>query len=57
MLATRLAAIKAAGMDVLCSDKTGTITTNQLRVVATHTYNSYSKHKLLRLAALASGKR
>ncbi|MBX3063767.1 MAG: plasma-membrane proton-efflux P-type ATPase [Anaerolineae bacterium] len=55
VLATRLAAIKeAAGMDVLCSDKTGTITTNQLRVVATHTYNSYSKHKLLRLAALAS---
>ncbi|GAB1421464.1 plasma-membrane proton-efflux P-type ATPase [Anaerolineales bacterium] len=55
VLASRLAAVKeAAGMDVLCTDKTGTITLNKLSVVATQTYNGYSKSKLLRLAALAS---
>lgn len=55
VLAARLAAVKeAAGMDVLCTDKTGTITRNELSVVATRTYNGYSKSKLLRLAALAS---
>ncbi|MEZ4672241.1 MAG: plasma-membrane proton-efflux P-type ATPase [Anaerolineae bacterium] len=55
VLASRLAAVKeAAGMDVLCTDKTGTITQNELSVVATHTYGGYSKSKLLRLAALAS---
>ncbi|MBE2183544.1 MAG: plasma-membrane proton-efflux P-type ATPase [Anaerolineae bacterium] len=55
VLTTRLATIKeAAGMDVLCSDKTGTITRNELAVVATHEYNGFSKSKLLRLAALAS---
>ncbi|HVU15201.1 MAG TPA: plasma-membrane proton-efflux P-type ATPase [Phototrophicaceae bacterium] len=55
VLATRLAAIKeAAGMDVLCTDKTGTITRNVLRVVAVRPYHAYTKKKLLRLAALAS---
>lgn len=55
VLATRLTALKeAAGMDVLCTDKTGTITQNELSVVAVRTYNGYSKRKLLRLAALAS---
>ncbi len=55
VLATRLNAIKeVAGMDVLCSDKTGTITKNELAVVATHAYNGFSRSKLLRLAALAS---
>lgn len=55
VLATRLASLReAAGMDVLCTDKTGTITENKLSVVATRTYNGYSKSKLLRLAALAS---
>src|SRR5690606_5855935 len=44
----------AAGMDVLCTDKTGTITQNELAVVATQTYNGYSKSKVLRLAALAA---
>jgi H+-transporting ATPase len=55
VLAARLAAVKeAAGMDVLCTDKTGTITQNELAVVATQTYNGYSKSKVLRLAALAA---
>lgn len=55
VLAARLTAIKeAAGMDVLCTDKTGTITQNELTVVDTRTYNGFSKSKLLRLAALAA---
>lgn len=55
VLAARLAVVKeAAGMDVLCVDKTGTITRNELSVVDAQTYNGYSKSKLLRLAALAS---
>ena len=55
VLATRLTAIKeAAGMDVLCSDKTGTITQNALTVAAVRPYHHFTKKKLLRLAALAS---
>lgn len=55
VLVARLTAVKeAAGMDVLCTDKTGTITQNNLAVVSTRTYNGYSKSKLLRLAALAA---
>lgn len=55
VLAARLAAVKeAAGMDVLCTDKTGTITQNELAVTTVQTYNGYSKSKLLRLAALAA---
>lgn len=55
VLTARLGAIKeAAGMDVLCTDKTGTLTRNELAVVATRTFNGYSKSKLLRLAALAA---
>src|SRR5690606_34958642 len=55
VLAARLAAVKeAAGMDVLCTDKTGTITQNELAVVATQPYNGYSKSEVLRLAALAA---
>jgi H+-transporting ATPase len=55
VLATNLPAIKeVAGMDVLCSDKTGTITKNELVVTAHYTYNAYTRKKLLRLASLAS---
>ena len=55
VLAARLTAVKeAAGMDVLCTDKTGTITQNELAVVATRAFNGYSRSKLLRLAALAA---
>lgn len=55
VLATRLSAIKeAASMDVLCSDKTGTITRNEMTVAGTHPYGKYSDDDLLRFAAFAS---
>jgi H+-transporting ATPase len=54
VLVTRLSAIEeAAGMDVLCSDKTGTITENRLSVAAVRTYQPYGKEEVLRLAAAA----
>lgn len=55
VLVTHLAAIEeAAGMDVLCSDKTGTITTNHLTVSEIQPYLPYTKADLLRFAAIAS---
>jgi H+-transporting ATPase len=55
VLVTRLSAIEeAAAMDTLCSDKTGTITQNQLSLVALHPYAPFSEHDLLRFAAYAS---
>lgn len=54
VLVTRLSAIEeAAGMDVLCSDKTGTITENCLSVAAVRAYQPYGKEEVLRLAAAA----
>ncbi|HEV2549775.1 MAG TPA: HAD-IC family P-type ATPase [Stellaceae bacterium] len=53
VLVTRLSAIEeAAGMDVLCTDKTGTITENRLVLVAAEPLAPYSENELLRLAAL-----
>ncbi len=55
VLVTNLAAIEeAAGMNVLCSDKTGTITENRLRVADLRPYSAQDENALLRLAALAS---
>jgi H+-transporting ATPase len=55
VLATRLSAIEeAAAMDVLCSDKTGTITENRLTLARLHPYPPFSEDELLRLAASAS---
>ena len=55
VLVTHLAAIEeAAGMDALCSDKTGTITENRLTVSALHPYAAPDDCELLRLAAMAS---
>jgi H+-transporting ATPase len=55
VLVTRLSAIEeAAGMDVLCSDKTGTITRNELEVAALHCYAPCSEEELLRWAVAAS---
>ncbi len=55
VLATRLSAIKeAASMDVLCSDKTGTITRNELSVVNIQPCESYAASDVLRLATYAS---
>lgn len=55
VLVTHLTAIEeAATMDVLCADKTGTITQNQLELVALKPFSSYTKDELLYFAALAS---
>jgi H+-transporting ATPase len=55
VLVTHLSAIEeAAAMDLLCSDKTGTITKNELSVVAIRTFGGRSEAELLALAAAAS---
>lgn len=54
VLVTRLSAIEdAAAMDVLASDKTGTITQNRLALSALHTFADYTDDQLLYWAALA----
>ena len=54
VLVTRLSAIEeAAGMDVLCTDKTGTITENQLALAATAPLPAVPEDELIRRAALA----
>ena len=55
VLVTRLSAIEeAAAMDLLCSDKTGTITENRLSVVGLHPIGGFDDSDLLALAAAAS---
>jgi H+-transporting ATPase len=55
VLVSRLTAIEeAAGMDVLCTDKTGTITENRLTLATTLPFAPASHNDLLCLAALAS---
>jgi H+-transporting ATPase len=55
VLVARLSAIEeAAAMDVLCSDKTGTLTQNQLALAATHLYRAQSEDELLQWAVAAS---
>ena len=54
VLVTRLSAIEeAAAMDVLASDKTGTITENRIALAALQPVPPYAEKDLLRLAALA----
>ncbi|HUY82979.1 MAG TPA: HAD-IC family P-type ATPase, partial [Steroidobacteraceae bacterium] len=54
-LPTRLSAIdEAANMDVLCSDKTGTLTQNQLSVEQVRTAAGFDADAVLRYALLAS---
>jgi H+-transporting ATPase len=54
VLVTRLSAIEeAAGMDVLASDKTGTITANHLSLAALRPAHGVADNDLLRFAALA----
>jgi H+-transporting ATPase len=54
VLVTHLAAIEeAAAMDVLCSDKTGTLTENRLSLAAVRCYPPYTEEDVLRLAAIA----
>jgi len=55
VLITRLSAGEdAATLDVLCADKTGTITMNRLRVVEVVPLNGYAEADVLRFGALAS---
>lgn len=55
VLVTRLSAIEeAAAMDVLCSDKTGTITKNQLTLSAIFPNAPHTESEVLRLAAISS---
>lgn len=54
VLVTRLSAIEeAAAMDVLASDKTGTITENRLTLAALEPANGMTENELLRIAAIA----
>src|ERR1700677_119289 len=55
VLPTRLSAVdEAASMDVLCSDKTGTLTANQLSVTSVRPLPGFDEAHVLGLAALAS---
>src|ERR1700684_1638117 len=55
VLPTRLTAVdEAASIDVLCSDKTGTLTQNELTVTAVHAMSGFDESHFLGLAALAS---
>lgn len=55
VLPTRLSAVdEAATIDVLCADKTGTLTRNQLAVTTVHPLGDCDEARVLRMAALAS---
>jgi H+-transporting ATPase len=55
VLPTRLSAVdEAAAMDVLCADKTGTLTQNQLSVTSVYTLPGFDAAHVLALAAMAS---
>ncbi|MBW2658855.1 MAG: plasma-membrane proton-efflux P-type ATPase [Deltaproteobacteria bacterium] len=54
-IVSRLEAIEElAGMDVLCSDKTGTLTKNELTLATPISFNSYQAKDIILFAALAS---
>ncbi len=54
-IVTKLAAIEElAGMDILCSDKTGTITKNELVLSEIQPFNGFSEKDVLLFAILAS---
>jgi len=55
VLPTRLSAVdEAASIDVLCADKTGTLTENELKVTTVHPMPGFDEAHVLGLAALAS---
>jgi len=55
VLPTRLSAVdEAASIDVLCADKTGTLTQNELKVTAVHPMEGFDEPHVLAMAALAS---
>ena len=54
-LVTRLVSVEdAASIDIICFDKTGTITQNKLSVVDSIPFSGYKKEDVLRIAALTS---
>jgi H+-transporting ATPase len=55
VLPTRLSAVdEAASIDVLCADKTGTLTRNQLSVTAVRPMPGFDESRVLTMAAIAS---
>jgi H+-transporting ATPase len=55
VLPTRLSAVdEAAAIDVLCADKTGTLTNNELRVTTIHPMPGFDAAQVMGLAALTS---
>ena len=55
VLPTRLSAVdEAASIDVLCADKTGTLTRNELSVTMVHPLPGFDEAHVLTMAALAS---
>jgi H+-transporting ATPase len=55
VLPTSLSAVdEAAGVDILCSDKTGTLTRNELAVMSVHAMPGFDEAHVLTFAALAS---
>ena len=55
VLPTSLSAVdEAAGIDVLCADKTGTLTRNELAVMSVHGLPGFDEGDVLALASLAS---
>ena len=55
VLPTRLSAVdEAASIDMLCADKTGTLTRNQLSVTSVHPLPGFDESHVLTMAALAS---
>ena len=55
VLTTRLGAIEdSAAMEVLCSDKTGTLTMNELTLSTIRPYGNFNGNDLLKMASIAS---
>lgn len=55
VLPTRLSAVdEAATMDVLCADKTGTLTNNELTVTSIRAFPGFDEAQVIGMAALAS---
>ncbi len=58
VLTTRLSAIEAAAsMDILCTDKTGTITKNKITIEKIIPFNHYTEKDVLCMSAVASDKK